>query len=1350
MLKKRFSFLGVGWLHLFMGVLLMGVLGASTGHAQTPTIDTIGTQAKMVVRLANKAVQDSVVMPTFKIAVYDTLADTTQFDSVAIAFATGYFNFAKAGPYPVSVQGSLRADSARVNATGDTLYIKISGPVSNNNPDTLTISGVYVRAVHTNPVYNDSTTTDSLKFALVNGSNSIPSQHNGTSFVLLPAPIYSFYTISKPLSPDTAGSATISDTLSFHDKFGNAPNDTSTTVNVAAVLAGTLTPGNGTLSTGTLTKSVTLGHPGTDIYVWRNMSYTKAENINLLFSIPSSGADTTSDTIRVVAGSPANIAVTLVSGSDTLTVDQTTQYKATVTDQYFNPVPSAVITISEKTNHGGTFTPSPDTTNGNGQITVTFAPSKFYVGPDTLQFSYNNQVLQSRPIVINPGAIGGFIVDFSGSASGTQTNDNDSAAAGTTVYARAFLTDTYGNPINATSPSQVTFAISGVMGKNTSLGTPALTSAVTETKYPNTNKTAIGIAVPYTVSTNVRGAADSILVSMGAITKTLTINNRSNVPARVKMVQTSGTGILDSSLVASNYSNTIQFTDSLWDVYGNRVTAPSPSVKLAPTRSSYAMLFSTLGNVKFLRAADTTTADTLYPNNGYVSTNNIASYKVAGVDTLKSWAAANASVAVSAPIWVTPANVASVAIYPAGYAKTATLDSTAIAGKLETLYAEQFDAFGNHVDWGLSGGQTRSNYKSGFATRIGLRADTVSTGKNRGGKVDTTSLKVVNFSGATPTSADTGVASVNGKLVATFGFIPYIFTPDTQKVYVADTVFTAHMGVSGVFFDTLTIRSIKTGSLAYFKAVISPSDSVHNVGDSVLVTVTAYDSAGNRIYTYAQSGDTLILNNTSVTPIATKDTTYYFTYIRNHNGTNTAGDTIRSTGLSITSDTVFSQGQAKFWIHKFIAEIAPNTVTFKAAGLSATTSQGVLFKPLPATGPGPGSRWAINIADTLNPSGTFSFTVVPRDTFYNVDSVKTYIVNISSNQTSGFNIGSNPKVVKGPTTFSGTLSGASGSLVIYVFDNMNSATYAQKSVALLGQQFKKGDVSGNGSVTAFDASLILQYIVGDTTLTAAQLTAADVSGDGTVSAYDASLILRYVAGDTTVHFAITKKEGKSHDLTVTSVVSSGMVALNAGEVSTSGVGVMSLPVYINDAQNVYSIEMTLNVGNAQVQGVVGSLPKDWVLAYHNADGVLKIAMAGVTPLSSGKFVSVEFKGGPNTKINVSGSAIVNENPAQALASVSVADIPSKFDLGQNYPNPFNPTTTIKYQLANQANVTLRIYSITGQLIRTIVDGVQQQPGYYSVIWDGLNNSGQQVASGVYIYRLEAGSFVSMKKMLLLK
>jgi len=1335
MLKKRFSFLGVGWLHLFMGVLLMGVLGASTGHAQTPTIDTTGTQAKMVVSLANKAVQDSVVMPTFKIKVLDTL--TTTSDSVAITFLNSYFKFAKAGPYPVGVQGSLGADSARVNATGDTLYIKISGPVSNNNPDTLTISGVYVRAVHTNPVYNDSTTTDSLKFALVNGS--IQSPHNGTLFVLLPAPIY-HGTITAPLSSTvTAGSTTISATLSFTDKFGNVPNDKSTTVNVAAVLAGTLTPGNGTLSTGTLTKSVTPGHPGADTYAWSNMSYTKAENINLFFSIPSSGDTIRSNTITVNAGSPANIAVTLVSGSDTLTVDQTTQYKATVTDQYFNPVPSAAITISEKTNHGGTFTPSPDTTNGNGQITVTFAPSKFYVGPDTLQFSYNNQVLQSRPIVINPGAIGGFIVDYSGSASGTQTND--SAAAGTTVYARAFLTDTYGNPINATSPSQVTFAISGVMGKNTSLGTPALTSAVTETQYPNTNKTAIGIAVPYTVSTNVRGAADSILVSMGAITKTLTINNRSNVPARVKMVQIIGT---DSSLVASNYSNTIQFTDSLWDVYGNLVTAPSSSVKLAPTRSSYAMLFSTLGNVKFLRAADTTTADTLYPNNGYVPTNNIASYKVAGVDTLKSWAAANASVAVSAPIWVTPANVASVAIYPAGYAKTATLDSTAIAGKLETLYAEQFDAFGNHVDWGLSGGQTRSNYKSGFATRIGLRADTVSTGKNRGGAVDPTSLKVVNFSGATPTSADTGVASVNGKLVATFGFTPYIFTPDTQKVYVADTV------SSHVFFDTLTIRSIKTGSLAYFKAVISPSDSVHNVGDSVLVTVTAYDSAGNRIYTYAQSGDTLILNNTSVTPIASKDTTYYFTYIRNHNGTITTGDTIHSTGLSITSDTVFSQGQAKFWIHKFIAEIAPNTVTFKAAGLSATTSQGVLFKPLPATGPGPGSRWAINIADTLNPSGTFSFTVVPRDTFYNVDSVNTYIVNISSNQTSGFNIGSNPKVVKGPTTFSGTLSGASGSLVIYVFNNTNSATYAQKSVALLGQQFKKGDVSGNGSVTAFDASLILQYIVGDTTLTSAQLTAADVSGDGTVSAYDASLILRYVAGDTTVHFAITKKEGKSHDLTVTSVVSSGMVALNAGEVSTSGVGVMSLPVYINDAQNVYSIEMTLNVGNAQVQGVVGSLPKDWVLAYHNADGVLKIAMAGVTPLSSGKFVSVEFKGGPNTKINVSGSAIVNENPAQALASVSVANIPSKFDLGQNYPNPFNPTTTIKYQLAKQANVTLRIYSITGQLIRTIVDGVQQQPGYYSVIWDGLNNSGQQVASGVYIYRLEAGSFVSMKKMLLLK
>jgi hypothetical protein len=94
-------------------------------------------------------------------------------------------------------------------------------------------------------------------------------------------------------------------------------------------------------------------------------------------------------------------------------------------------------------------------------------------------------------------------------------------------------------------------------------------------------------------------------------------------------------------------------------------------------------------------------------------------------------------------------------------------------------------------------------------------------------------------------------------------------------------------------------------------------------------------------------------------------------------------------------------------------------------------------------------------------------------------------------------------------------------------------------------------------------------------------------------------------------------------------------------------------------------------------------------------------------------------------------------------------IPQEYALYQNYPNPFNPTTTIKYDLKQTAKVSLKIYNILGQEVRTLVN-FNQEAGYKSIVWDGLNNYGARVASGVYIYRIEAGDFVQARKMILMK
>jgi hypothetical protein len=89
-------------------------------------------------------------------------------------------------------------------------------------------------------------------------------------------------------------------------------------------------------------------------------------------------------------------------------------------------------------------------------------------------------------------------------------------------------------------------------------------------------------------------------------------------------------------------------------------------------------------------------------------------------------------------------------------------------------------------------------------------------------------------------------------------------------------------------------------------------------------------------------------------------------------------------------------------------------------------------------------------------------------------------------------------------------------------------------------------------------------------------------------------------------------------------------------------------------------------------------------------------------------------------------------------------IPDSYDLAQNYPNPFNPSTTIRYQLPQDGMVTLKVYDILGSEVATLVN--EQKPaGRYEVNFDA-----SRLASGVYIYKLQSGSFISSRKMLLVK
>ena len=296
-----------------------------------------------------------------------------------------------------------------------------------------------------------------------------------------------------------------------------------------------------------------------------------------------------------------------------------------------------------------------------------------------------------------------------------------------------------------------------------------------------------------------------------------------------------------------------------------------------------------------------------------------------------------------------------------------------------------------------------------------------------------------------------------------------------------------------------------------------------------------------------------------------------------------------------------------------------------------------------------------------------------------------------------------------------------------------------------------GDVSESGSVSAFDASLILQYSVGDITLSTSQLAAADVSGDGTVSAFDASQILQFVVGIISGFdgagkipsfapediFALDTRITDSHFDVV--IQSQGNMPLLAGEIALD-----------YDEVRFSSVEL-LSSGETA----------NWSNRVRAENGVAKAALAGVeAAATAGDLIHLrfhfedEFAGAPGefeiTNLVLNELNLTESANNVLTSSVDEHQLPQKFALEQNFPNPFNPTTNIRYQLPESGEVTVSVFNAIGQQVAILANREQQTAGVYTLNWDAGS-----AASGVYFYRIEvAGSsgsnFMDVRKMTLIK
>jgi len=346
-----------------------------------------------------------------------------------------------------------------------------------------------------------------------------------------------------------------------------------------------------------------------------------------------------------------------------------------------------------------------------------------------------------------------------------------------------------------------------------------------------------------------------------------------------------------------------------------------------------------------------------------------------------------------------------------------------------------------------------------------------------------------------------------------------------------------------------------------------------------------------------------------------------------------------------------------------------------------------------------------------------------------------------------------------------------------------------------------------GAISAFDASLVLRYVVSLLDLTPCQLIAGDVTGNCWVNAYDASFILKRVVhlipqfpigkdwkfipddflldtlnwctapdsifydslsedwcfedwkgilyGDLSGNWGSVLLAGRDHPEDILSRLVVKDIMVNPGEE-------FIVPIQVEDVSELYSAELGLSYDNSllSLESVTpGDLLSGCYFEKNLTPGEIRLAAAGTQPIQgSGDLAYLTFKvlpqaqEGTTTELQVSRFCLNEASTGGFAFNVSIGSgtttHPMEFSLAQNYPNPFNPETEIGFSLPVDCRVQLRIYNVTGQLVK--VYQKDYPAGAHSISWDGTNMKGENVGSGIYFYRMEAGDFVQQKKMVLMR
>ncbi len=278
-----------------------------------------------------------------------------------------------------------------------------------------------------------------------------------------------------------------------------------------------------------------------------------------------------------------------------------------------------------------------------------------------------------------------------------------------------------------------------------------------------------------------------------------------------------------------------------------------------------------------------------------------------------------------------------------------------------------------------------------------------------------------------------------------------------------------------------------------------------------------------------------------------------------------------------------------------------------------------------------------------------------------------------------------------------------------------------------------GDVNNDQRVNSADAILVLRHSAGLTTLTEVQKQAGDVNGDGKTNSGDAILILRKSAG----LLAQFPKAGKALAGT-TDLVRLLPVERSGAE--------LVVPVELGAGAAGADLVLRYGAGPIQVTQVDG--PEGALLACQ-AEGsrMLRLSVAREEALAP-VTVRLHLLGvNATSAVELVGQAYDEEG--QVLGEVPTPLSRPACPKLAGYPNPFNASTTLQYELAEAGQVELVVYGLTGSAVRRLVSA-WQGAGIHSAVWDGRNDDGLSVASGLYLARLQTGGARQIQKLMLLE